>query len=142
VFWNEPGRIQYDSTNGLVYSDDGFHVINPATGLPAGLIEGGGPMTPDSSLDSVFVLTQYIWQENSNYTIDIFDMTHYVRVGWVPFPTTALPGFNPLGRFIRWGSNGLALNFKGDQIYLLTGSFISNPQKARAKQIRKTVRAR
>ncbi|MGB9197127.1 MAG: IPT/TIG domain-containing protein [Terriglobales bacterium] len=142
VFWNEPGRIQYDSTNGLVYSDDGFHVINPATGLPAGLIEGGGPMTPDSSLDSVFVLTQYIWQENSNYTIDIFDMTHYVRVGWVPFPTTALPGFNPLGRFIRWGSNGLALNFKGDQIYLLTGSFISNPQKARAKQIRKTIRAR
>jgi len=142
VFWNEPGHIQYDSTNGLVYSDDGFHVINPATGLPAGLIEGGGPMTPDSSLDSVFVLTQYIWQENSNYTIDIFDMTHYVRVGWVPFPTTALPGFNPLGRFIRWGSNGLALNFKGDQIYLLTGSFISNPQKARAKQIRKTVRAR
>ncbi len=142
VFWNEPGRIQYDSTNGLVYSDDGFHVINPATGLPAGLIEGGGPMTPDSSLDSVFVLTQYIWQENSNYTIDIFDMTHYVRVGWVPFPTTALPGFNRLGRFIRWGSNGLALNFKGDQIYLLTGSFISNPQKARAKQIRKTVRSR
>jgi len=141
VFWNEPGRIQYDSTNGLVYSDDGFHVINPATGLPAGLIEGGGPMTPDSSLDTVFVLTQYIWQENSNYTIDIFDMTHYVRVGWVPFPTTAGPGV-PLGRFIRWGSNGLALNFKGDQIYLLTGSFISNPQKARAKQIRKTVRAR
>jgi hypothetical protein len=142
LFWNEPGRIQYDSTNGLVYSDDGFHVINPATGLPAGVIEGGGPMAPDSSLDSVFVLTQYTWQENSNYTIDIFDMTHYVRVGWVPFPTTALPGFNPLGRFIRWGSNGLALNFKGDQIYLLTGSFISNPQKARAKQIRKTVRAR
>ena len=131
VFWNEPGRIQYDSTNGLVYSDDGFHVINPATGLPAGLIEGGGPMTPDSSLDSVFVLTQYIWQGNSNYTIDIFDMTHYVRVGWIPFPTTALPGFNPLGRFIRWGSNGLALNFKGDQIYLLSGSFVNAQNKAR-----------
>lgn len=131
VFWNEPGRIQYDSTNGLVYSDDGFHVINPATGLPAGLIEGGGPMTPDSSLDSVFVLTQYIWQENSNYTIDIFDMTHYVRVGWVPFPTTAMPGFNPLGRLIRWGSNGLALNFTGDQIYLLSGSFVNAQNKSR-----------
>lgn len=131
VFWNEPGRIQYDSTNGLVYSDDGFHVINPATGLPAGLIEGGGPMAPDSSLDSVFVLTQYIWQGNSNYTIDIFDMTHYVRVGWIPFPTTALPGLNPLGRFIRWGSNGLALNFKGDQIYLLSGSFVNAQNKSR-----------
>ena len=130
VFWYAPGRIQYDSTNGLVYSDDGFHVVNPAIGLPAGLIEGGGPMVPDSSLDSVFVLTQYVWQENSNYTIDIFDMSHYVRVGWIPFPTTAQLGFNPLGRLIRWGSNGLAVNFKGDQIYLLSGSFVSAQNKS------------
>jgi len=131
VFWNPPGRIQYDPSNGLVYSNDGFHVVNPATGLPAGLIEGGGPMAPDSSLNSVFVLTQYIWQENSNYTIDIFDMTHYVRVGWIPFPTTALPGFNPMGRFIRWGSDGLAVNFRGDQIYLLSGSFVNAQNKSR-----------
>ena len=96
-------------------------------------------MAPDSSLNSVFILTQYVWQENSNFTVDIFDMTHYVRVGWVPFPTTAGLGV-PLGRFIRWGSNGLAVNFKGDQIYLLTGSFVSNPQEARAKRIRKTPR--
>lgn len=140
VFWNEPGHIQYDSTNGLVYSGDGFHVINPATGLPAGLIEGGGPMAPDSSLDSVFVLTQYVWQGNSNYTIDIFDMTHYVRVGWVPFPTTAVPGFNPLGRIIRWGSNGLALNFKGDQIYLLSGSFVNAQNKSRAHSYKRSYR--
>ena len=88
-------------------------------------------MAPDSSLNSVFILARYVWQGNSNYTIDIFDMTHYVRVGWIPFPTTALPGFNPLGRFIRWGSNGLALNFKGDQIYLLSGSFVNAQNKSR-----------
>jgi hypothetical protein len=133
VFWN-PGRIHFDRGSGLVYSDDGFHAVNPSTGLPAGIFEvgGGWPMAPDSSLNSVFILTQYVWQENSNFTVDIFDMTHYVRVGWVPFPTTAGLGV-PLGRFIRWGSNGLAVNFKGDQIYLLTGSFVSNPQEARAK---------
>jgi hypothetical protein len=133
VFWN-PGRIHFDRGSGLIYSDDGFHAVNPSTGLPAGIFEvgGGWPMAPDSSLNSVFILTQYVWQENSNYTIDIFDMTHYVRVGWVPFPTTAMPGFNPLGRFIRWGSNGLAVNFKGDQIYLLSGSFVNAQNKARA----------
>lgn len=141
VFWNPPGHIQYDSTNGLIYSDDGFHVINPATGLPAGLIEGGGTMAPDSTLNTVFVLDQYVSQQSSNYNIELFDMTHYVPIGAIPFPTTAIPGFNPLLRFLRWGSNGLAANFKGDQIYLLTGSFISNPQEARAKRIRKAVRA-
>jgi len=140
VFWNPPGRIQYDPSNGLVYSNDGFHVVKPATGLPAGLIEGGGPMAPDSSLNSVFVLTQYIWQENSNYTIDIFDMTHYVRVGWIPFPTTALPGFNPMGRFIRWGSDGLAVNFRGDQIYLLSGSFVNAQNKSRGYSYKRPYR--
>jgi hypothetical protein len=88
-------------------------------------------MAPDSSLNSVFILTQYVWQENSNFTVDIFDMTHYVRVGWVPFSTTASLGV-PVGRFIRWGSNGLALNFKGDQIYLLSGSFVNAQNKSRA----------
>jgi hypothetical protein len=133
VFWN-PGRIHFDRGSGLIYSDDGFHAVNPSTGLPAGIFEvgGGWPMAPDSSLNSVFILTQYIWQSNSNYTVDIFDMTHYVRVGWVPFPTTAEPGVNPLGRFIRWGSNGLAVNFKDNQIYLLSGSFVYAQNKSRA----------
>jgi len=132
VFWN-PGRIHFDRGSGLVYSDDGFHAVNPSTGLPAGIFEvgGGWPMAPDSSLNSVFILTQYVWQENSNFTVDIFDMTHYVRVGWVPFPTTVGLG-GPLGRFIRWGSNGLAVNFKGDQIYLLSGSFVNAQNKSRA----------
>lgn len=135
VFWN-PGRIQYDRGNGLIYSDDGFHVIDPSTGLPTGILEvgGGWPMAPDSSLNTVFMLVQYIWQENSNYTVDVFDMAHYVRVGAIPFPTTATIGFNPPVRFIRWGSNGLAVNFRGDQIYLLTGSFVSSPQSPRKKE--------
>ena len=133
VFWN-PGRIHLDRSNGLIYSDDGFHVIDPTTGMPVGIFEvgGGWPMAPDSSLGRVFILAQYRWQENSNYTIDVFDMTHYVRVGAVPFPTTAQPGFNQPGRFLRWGLDGLAVSFKGDKIYLLSGSFISGNRPGRS----------
>jgi hypothetical protein len=140
VFWN-PGRIHFDRGSGLVYSDDGFHAIDPATGLPAGIFEAGGPMTPDSTLNAVFSLVQYIWQGNSNYTVEVFDMTHYVPVAAIPFPTSAQPGFNPPGRFIRWGSNGLAVNFKGDKIYLLSGSFVSGNRPRRSAKEKVTTRA-
>ena len=82
-------------------------------------------MAPDSAHNTVYMLFQYVWQGNSDYTIGVFDMTHYVRVAEIPFRTTAQLGFNPQGRFVRWGSNGLAVNFKGDQIYLLSGSLVS-----------------
>ena len=130
VFWN-PGRIHFDSTSGLVYSDDGFHAIDPSTGLPAGIFEvgGGWPMAPDSSLNAVFIVDQYIWQPYSNYTLNMFDMTHYVRTGWVPFTTSAQLGFNPPRRFIPWGSGGLALTFKGDKIYLLPTSLVEGAER-------------
>ena len=128
VFWN-PGRIHYDRGSGLVYSDDGFHAVDPTTGLPAGIFEvgGGWPMAPDSSTNTNFILAQYIWQEYTNYTIDFFDLTRYVPISQVPFSTTATLGFNPPGRFIRYGSNGLAVSFKGDKIYLLPASFGNSP---------------
>jgi len=126
VFWN-PGRIHLDTDNGYIYSDDGFHVIDPATGLPVGIVElgGGWPLTPDSSLNTIFALTQYLWQiESPNYTIDLFDISHYTPIGRIPFSTTAQLGVNPLLRFVRWGSDGLAANFGGDKVYLLSGSFV------------------
>ena len=135
VFWN-PGRIHYNRADGLIYSDDGFHVIDPATGLPVGIIEvgGGWPLLRDSPDNTVFNLVQYIWQENSNYTINLFDMTHYVRVAAIPFPTTAVLGLNQPRRLIRWGSNGLAINLKGDSIYFLSGSFVSGKFARRSKK--------
>jgi hypothetical protein len=126
VFWN-PGGIHYDSTNGLIYSDDGFHIVNPLTGLPVGILEvgGGWPMAPDSTLNTVFMLDQYIWQfESPDFTVDLFDMTTFTLVTQIPFSTTE-NGINPLRRFVRWGSNGLAANFVGGNIYLLSGSFVS-----------------
>jgi len=119
IFWN-PGRIHYDPDSGLIFSDDGFHVIDPSTGLPIGIYEvgGGWPMAPDTPHNTVFLLARYIWQENSNFTINLFDMTHFTLMTQVPFSTSER-GFNPLGRFIRWGTDGLAVNFKGGNVYLL-----------------------
>ncbi|MGO9083900.1 MAG: IPT/TIG domain-containing protein [Candidatus Sulfotelmatobacter sp.] len=141
VFWN-PGKIHYDATNGLIYSDDGFHVINPATGLPVGIFEvgGGWPMAPDSTLNTVFILLQYVWQlESPNYTINLFDMTHYRPVAQIPFATQT--SLLHIGRFIRWGSNGLALNDTQGNIYLISSSFVSaaskSPSQMRARWISK-----
>ena len=133
VFWN-PGRIHYDSTNGLIYSDDGFHAVDPTTGLPAGLYEvgGGWPMAPDSTLGIVFIFDHYIWQENSNYTIDLFDMTHYVPVARIPL-STVQSGINSLGRFIRWGTNGLAVNDTAGNLYLISGPFVSANPNSRSQ---------
>jgi len=125
VFWN-PGRIHYNRGTGLVYSDDGFHAVDPTTGLPAGIFEvgGGWPMAPDSTLNTVFILSKYVWQGNADYTVDVFDMTHYVPVAQIPF-STVQSGLGRLGRFIRWGTNGLALNDTQGNVYLISGSFVS-----------------
>jgi len=125
VFWN-PGRIHYDRTTKLVYSDDGFHAIDPSTGLPNGIFEvgGGWPMAPDSTLNRVFILARYVWQGNADYTINVFDMTHYTFIDQIPFSTTP-NGIGRIGRFIRWGTNGLALNDTQGNIYLISGTFVS-----------------
>jgi hypothetical protein len=140
LFWN-PGRINYDLANEFIYSDDGFHVINPSTGLPVGIfgVGGGWPMAPDSTLNTVFILTKYIWQENANYTIGLFDMTHFTPVTQIPFSTSEV-GVNPLLRFIRWGANGLAANFKGGNLYLLSGSFVNAESTRRSESQLKPVR--
>jgi hypothetical protein len=147
VFWN-PGRIHFDRGTGLVYSDDGFHAVNPSTGLPAGIFEvgGGWPMAPDSKLNTVFILSRYIWQENSNFTIDLFDMTHYTPVGGIPFSTTSPPGQDILvqtNRFIRWGTNGLAVNDMQGNLYLISGSFVSAAdRKSRSVTPERQIRTR
>lgn len=125
VFWN-PGRIHYERGNGLVYSDDGYHAVNPMTGLPTGIYEvgGGWPMVPDVTLSHVFLLDAYVWQGSSDYTISVFDMTHYVPILRIPFSTVP-GGIQRLGRFIRWGSHGLAINDTEGNLYLISGPFVN-----------------
>jgi hypothetical protein len=147
VFWN-PGRIHYDRGTGLVYSDDGFHAVNPSTGLPAGIFEvgGGWPMAPDSTLNTVFILSKYVWQENSNFTIDFFDLRHYTPVNRIPFSTTSPAGQDILiqtNRFIRWGTDGLAVNDMQGNLYLISGSFVSAANhKSRSQTPVKQIRTR
>ena len=133
VFWN-PGRIHFDAADSLVYSDDGFHAVDPSTGLPAGIFEvgAGDPMAPDSTLGTVFIFAQYIWQESSNYTIDLFDITTYLPVTQIPISTTE-GGLNHLGRFIRWGTNGLAVNDTAGNLYLISGSFVASNTRSRSR---------
>ena len=80
-------------------------------------------MAPDSTLNAVFILSRYVWQGNGDYTINVFDMTHYVPVAQIPFSTVP-NGISQIGRFIRWGTNGLALNDTQGNIYLISGPFI------------------
>ena len=89
-------------------------------------------MAPDSSLNTVFILAKYIWQENGNYTIDLFDMTHYVPITWVPFSTTP-NGILSFGRFIRWGSNGLAVNDTRGNIYIISAPFVNGSHSTKGQ---------
>jgi len=143
VFWN-PGRIHYDSANGLVYSEDGFHVLDPSTGLPVGIFDSGGaPMAPDSILNTAFFLVQPFAQiESNNYTIELFDMTSFVPVTEIPFSTVP-NGLVQFKRLVRWGTNGLAVNDTLGNLYLLSGPFVSgNARRGTGPQMRPVHRPR
>jgi hypothetical protein len=116
-----PARIHYDAGKNLIYSDDG-HIINPATGASAGTFAASGLMVPDSTMNAAFFLGQTSQQQGTtNFTIESFDLTHLT-------PTNSLVVTNVSGtpiRLIRWGSNGLAFNTNGSQIFLISGTFVS-----------------
>ena len=89
-------------------------------------------MAADSALNTVFIPTKYAWQSNSNYTVVVFDMTHFIPVNRIPF-STAQSGLNRIGRFIRWGTNGLALNDKQGNLYLMSAPFVSAHRNSRLR---------
>jgi len=80
-------------------------------------------MVPDSSLNKAFFLGQTQSQTGSNnYTIEVFDLTHFTPLDSVTIPNVS---GNPL-RLIRWGANGLAFNTTGGQLILISGSFAAS----------------
>jgi hypothetical protein len=114
-------RIHYDRGTQLVYSDDG-HVIDPSTGLPAGVFAASGVMVPDSTVNKAFFLGQTSSQSGSeNFTIESFDLTRFTPINSVAVPNVS--GY-PL-RLIRWGSNGLAFNTTGGQVFLYNGDLVT-----------------
>lgn len=95
-------RIHFDPVTRLVYSDDG-HVLDPATGSPAGTYGVFGPMIPDGSAGvAVFVTNDF---SSSTATVRTFDLTHFTAMG--TFVVQRLTG-QPTGRVVRWGTDGIA----------------------------------
>ncbi|MGC1768596.1 MAG: hypothetical protein WA785_09795 [Candidatus Acidiferrales bacterium] len=130
-------RIHYDQGTKLVYSDDG-HVVNPATGLPAGSFAASGVMVPDSALNAAFFLGQTQAQIGSqNFTLESFDLTHFTAVN-----STVITNVNGTPKpLIRWGQNGLAFNTNAGEVYIVQGGFvglISNAVPANLEPVRRT----
>ncbi len=114
-------RIHYDAGTQMIYSDDG-HVVDPATGAPAGNFEVSGVMVPDSTVSKAFFLGQTSSQTGSqNYTLESFNISQFTPIDSVQFPNVS---GKPL-RLIRWGSNGVAFNTTGGQLYLYQGSIVA-----------------
>ena len=61
-------------------------------------------------------------------------MAHYTLIAQIPFYTTPANPILYIGRFIRWGTNGLALNDTQGNIYLISGSFVSGNQKSASQR--------
>jgi len=78
-------RIHFDRASDLVYADDGF-VVDPATGLHAGIFKATGLMVPDSSLNTAFFLNQSFG--TGSVTIQAFDLTHFLPAAQSPFRTS------------------------------------------------------
>jgi hypothetical protein len=137
-FTGENLRIHYDSTNGLVYGDDG-RIVNPIgpTGptLQNPGFLGSGIMIPDSAIgDAYFVGQPSVDNLTVSYLVESFNITTYAPVA--RFPLSQIEG-QPQ-HLIRWGSDGLAFNTKkvtsavcptcttGDgQLYILSGPFVT-----------------
>lgn len=111
-------RIHFDLGSNLVYADDG-RVVDPATGLYAGIFQTTGVMVPDSSLNTAFFLTQPFG--GGSVTIQAFDLIHFLPAGSITIPNVN----GNARRLIRWGQNGLAFNTDAGQVILVAGSFVS-----------------
>lgn len=119
-------RIHFDSGTKLVYSDDGL-VVDPSTGSQVGNFNASGLMVPDSGVSAAFFIGQTSSQVGtSSFTIESFDLTDFAATGAITLPNVE---GNPL-RLVRWGPNGLAFNTDAGQVYLISGTFVSQVQKA------------
>ncbi len=128
-------NIHSDFGTGMIYSDDG-NVANPTTGATVGSYGASGIVTPDSTLNRVFILGQTSAQQQSNnYTIESFNETGFTPVSSITVNNIA---GTPIG-LTRWGVSGLAVatasanGGSGGMLYLLTNStFVSGSSSSNA----------
>jgi hypothetical protein len=128
--------IHYDSTKGVVYSDDG-HAAAAGTGLPPGWFGALGLMVPDGTMNTSFFLAADTGQSGSGqYVLASFDMTQYTPIAYLPFSNLSFSNLQPsTQRLIRWGTNGLAFA-TSSTLYLISGQFVGNSPPAQISGLR------
>ncbi len=135
----EMGNIHYDSLSGFVYIDGGW-VIDPTNANIPGTFNLQSinayviPLcVPDPEQGIVFFLGQSRDQSsnNSGVTIQAFNAKTYVLMDTLV--VNGVTGY--AGRFIRWGTSGLAFTMSQSQsnprvgpIYLVDGDFVNHGQ--------------
>jgi hypothetical protein len=146
TFTNYGQEIHSDFGNGLIYSDSG-EVVNPSTTAMVGSYAASGMVTPDSSLNRVFILGQTSAQANTNnYTIQSFDENTFGLVSSISLENLA---GSPI-QMVRWGTSGLAVLTTGGvsgvledslgMLYLIQDStFVSNSQTPIASSAKSSV---
>jgi len=127
-------RIHFDSTNQLLYADDGI-VLNPVTAAQSGNFVSSGAMTPDSTIGNAYFVGQSSSQvQTVAYTVQSFNITTLSPVAELPlYQVEGVPQ-----HLIRWGSSGLAFTTKrvencvvspctiGDgRLYVIDGPFVT-----------------
>lgn len=91
-------------------------------------------MVPDDKLNVAYFFGQTSGIPSSSapadYYLEVFDLSSFKLLGVADIPNVT---GTPI-KMIRWGSNGLAVltgtingPASGDGIYLISGTFISNP---------------
>lgn len=116
-------RIAFDRGNGLIYSDNGY-AVSPITGLPVGRFLGG-KIVPDSGLNRAFSVNSALnppWSEG-RLVIRSFDAQRYRPLAQIGVGDLLSDNFHT--RFVRWGSDGLALSTIGG-LYIIRGSFVDS----------------
>jgi IPT/TIG domain len=98
-------NIHEDFGTGMIYSDDG-KVANPVTGAITGSYGASGIVTPDSTLNRVFILGQTAAQaQTTSYTIESFSETGFTPISSVTIENIA---GTPIV-LTRWGASGLVV---------------------------------
>jgi len=126
-------HLHLDPVRDLVYSDLG-EVLDASGAVRVGSYSVNPGLTNPPSLSAVdaasgrvFFLTAI--QGGSVFQIDVFDQTHFIKLGTFLIPNAVGVPTN----FIRWGNAGLAfvtndphvLNSSTGQLYLVDGPFVS-----------------
>lgn len=134
------GAIQYSALTGNLYAGDGA-VISPTSGKQVNQFALGASadfssyyftplLTLDDNLGIAWLMAPSLNGPSGQYVIQAFDLKSCALLGAIAISNVK---DNPV-KLVRWGSDGLAFLTNGpngpqsgDGIYIVSGSFVTNP---------------